>query len=108
MSADTSIRATLADAIKGRTSVRMVYQGLERLCAPHILGRNVDDEPHVLVFQFGGGSHSGLPEGGAWRCMRLGEIAEVSPIDDPWCTVPTEGNPPPKCVTHVELQVALP
>ena len=72
MSVDDSIRAALADAIEGRTSVRMVYQGLERLCAPHILGRNVDDEPHVLVFQFGGGSHSGRrhPPGAVARYRR--------------------------------------
>lgn len=99
-------RAMLTRAIEGKRAVAMRYQGLDRRCCPHILGRNPDGVPHVLVFQYGGESASGLPPEGSWRCMRLDQIEAVALIDDPWRTAPTEGHPPPKCVTQVELEVA--
>jgi hypothetical protein len=53
-----------------RQPVAAIYDGLPRLLCPHVLGRK-QSQLHALVYQVGGGSHSGLPvtpaRAGVWR-----------------------------------------
>ena len=66
----------LAEAITGKQRVVARYHDEERIFSPHALGRK-RGVAHVLVFQFAGGSQSGLPPGGEWRCLNLDELSDI-------------------------------
>lgn len=70
----------LRQAILARQPVTCRYKGRVREVCPHILGTTRGRET-VLAWQFAGGSSSGLPPGGEWRCMYVDEItlAVISP-----------------------------
>jgi hypothetical protein len=58
----------LAEAIATKQQVSAHYHDEERVFSPHALGtkRGV---AHVLVYQYAGGSRSGLPPEGGWRWL---------------------------------------
>ena len=64
----------LRRAAASRQPVEAMYDGQPRLLCPHVLGRK-SGRLHVLFYQFGGRSNSGLtvaPEGvGNWRCFAV-------------------------------------
>ena len=66
----------LTEAITTKQQVIARYHGEERLFSPHALGtkRGV---AHVLVYQYAGGSHTGLPPGGEWRCLNVEDGASL-------------------------------
>ena len=70
--------ALLEQAILHREQVVAVYAGEERVFCPHALGTK-GQRRHVLAYQFAGGSRSGLPPGGDWRCFAVDDLeAEVA------------------------------
>jgi hypothetical protein len=79
----------LADA--RRQPVAALYDGLPRLLCPHVLGRK-SGRLHVLCYQFGGSSHSGLPMApgrmGGWRCLAVERLSQVELRADAWHTEP--------------------
>ena len=72
-----------AKAMRERKQIVCTYRGYTREVCPIILGHSQEREK-ALTFQFGGGSSSGLPEGGEWRCLFLSEVSNVSLCDGPW------------------------
>src|SRR5579863_3657315 len=76
---------TLREAIGTRRCVRVLAAGRSRDICPHALGVK-DGQPRVLVFQYEGGSASGLAPGGQWRTFFLREIASAKIIDGAWRT----------------------
>jgi hypothetical protein len=93
----------LVEAISTKQQVVARYHGEERIFSPHALGtkRGVS---HVLVYQFAGGSHSGLPSGGEWRCLHLDELSEIRLEPGAWRTAPNVFNPQ-TCLDEVEVVV---
>jgi hypothetical protein len=60
----------LAEAISSKQQVVARYHDEERIFSPHALGSK-RGASHVLVYQYAGGSQSGLPSGGEWRCLNV-------------------------------------
>jgi hypothetical protein len=58
------------------------YQGYIRELCPIIIG-HTKGEGRLLAYQFGGGGSSGLPPGGAWKCLRLSEVRDPELRDGP-------------------------
>lgn len=95
--------ALLAEAIAARQQVSAHYGGEERVFSPHALGskRGV---AHVLVYQFAGGSQSGLPPGGEWRCLNVDELRDVRLESGAWHTAPNVFNPQ-TCLDEVDVVI---
>ena len=75
----------LAEAINTKQQVVARYHDQERIFSPHALGtkRGIS---HVLVYQFGGGSQSGLPSEGEWRCLNVDELSDLRLEPGAWRT----------------------
>jgi hypothetical protein len=78
-----SVFENFVAAVRARKHLVCDYQGFRRECCVHVVGWKCDQE-RALVFQFGGGSSTGLRPGGDWRCLRLSEVSGVSLRDGPW------------------------
>jgi hypothetical protein len=91
----------LAEAIASKQQVLARYGGEERLFSPHALGTKRGTH-HLLVFQYAGGSQTGLPEGGEWRCLTLEELSEIRLQPGAWRTAPNVFNPQ-TCLDDVEV-----
>jgi hypothetical protein len=70
-------------AMAGRRQIVCTYGGYRRELCPIILGHSAGEEK-ALTFQFGGGSRSGLPTEGEWRCLWLSKVSDVRLRDGPW------------------------
>ena len=79
------------------------YSGYFREVCAHTLGTKNGKE-QVLVFQFGGESSKGLPEGGEWRCLPVDGISEFQELDGPWRTGERHSQKQ-TCVDNVDLEV---
>jgi hypothetical protein len=100
---DRLIRA----AIRGRHTLRAIYDGKVRLLCPHMLGRNREGQVRVLCLQVGGESASRLQrkEGaGDWRCMALEKFSSVAVAEAAWQTAGSSLRRP-KCIEQMELEV---
>src|SRR5215472_14019507 len=66
-------------AVRHRRSIEAIYQRRLRLFCPHRLGRNADGQLHVVCYQYGGESQSGLQPGSPanWRCLVLDKLSKV-------------------------------
>ena len=77
----------LRRAAARRQPVAAMYDGHPRLLCPHVLGRK-SGRLHVLFYQFGGNSNSGLPvvpEGvGDWRCLAVEKLSQVELSAEAW------------------------
>jgi len=94
----------LRAALLTRTPVSATYKGQPRLFCPHVLGRNKDDVPHALCYQFGGKSNSGLKPKGSpdnWRCICIEKLTDVELIEGRWHTPETHSRPQ-ACIVTVE------
>jgi hypothetical protein len=95
--------ATLAEAIRTRQQVVGRYGGEERVFSPHALGTK-RGRNHVLVYQYAGGSQSGLPPGGEWRCLDLAELSQLQLEAGAWRTAANVFNPQ-SCLDEIEVVV---
>lgn len=95
----------LKAAIKAKQSVTFYAQGYSRDASPHCIGWDKTGQAQVLTFQYGGGSNSGLPPGGKWRCFPVSDVSQVRANGDGWHTDPTDHSRPNKCVTQVDVEV---
>lgn len=91
----------LAEAISSKQQVVARYHDEERVFSPHALGTK-RGAAHVLVYQFAGGSQSGLPPGGEWRCLEVGELSELRVEPGAWRTASNVFNPQ-SCLDEVEV-----
>ena len=96
--------ATLAQAIKGKNQIHATYRGHPREMCPHAIGTKNGIE-HILSYQFGGTSRSGLPAGGEWRCMVVAELTDVSIHEGQWHTGNSHTKPQ-TCIDQVDVEVA--
>jgi hypothetical protein len=89
-----------------RQPLAATYDGLPRLLCPHVLGRKAG-RLHAFVYQFGGGSHRGLPmapEGaGSWRCLAVEKLSQVELQTGVWHTVPR--SPRQTCIDEIDFDV---
>jgi hypothetical protein len=89
-----------------RQPVAATYDDLRRLLCPHVLGRKAG-RLHMFCYQFGGGSHSGLPmapEGmGEWRCLAVEKLSQVELRADAWHTEPR--SPRQTCIDEVDFDI---
>ena len=90
-------------AMRTRKQVVCVYGGHRRGLCPVVLGHSHGHEK-VLTYQFGGGSKSGLPRGGEWRCLFVANVSDVELRDGPWL-VGSSHTQPQGCVEVVDLDV---
>ena len=70
-------------AVREKKQLVCTYDGFRRECCVHVVGWK-NGRARALVFQFGGGSSTGLPPDGDWRCLRLDNVSGVSLRDGPW------------------------
>jgi hypothetical protein len=91
----------LAEAIASKQQIVARYAGEERVFSPHALGtkRGV---AHVLVYQYAGGSRTGLPPGGEWRCLNVDDLSEIRLEPGAWRTAPNVFNPQ-TCLDDIDV-----
>lgn len=73
------------EAIIEMKQVHATYDGWHRKMCPHVIGTK-KGKPYALFYQFAGGSKRRLPPNGAWRCMEISKLTDVSIHDGPWHT----------------------
>lgn len=95
--------ALLEGAILHREQVLAIYEGEAREFCPHALGTK-GQRRHVLAYQFGGSSRSGLPSGGDWRCFEVDLLENASARPGPWHTAPNVFNPQ-TCLDEIDIVV---
>lgn len=86
-----------------KKQIACFYGGYRRELCPIILGHSHGQEK-ALTYQVGGGSRSGLPSGGQWRCLFLSKVGQAQLRDGPW-RVGASHNQPQGCVEMVDLDV---
>jgi hypothetical protein len=91
----------LAEAINGKQQVVARYHDEERIFSPHALGTK-QGVAHVLVYQYAGGSRTGLPPGGEWRCLNVEELSEIRLEPGAWRTAENVFNPQ-TCLDEVDV-----
>lgn len=100
----------LRAAMLHKHPITALYAGHRRLLCPYVLGRNKEDRLHVLCYQYGGSSASGLKHQGSpenWRCIAVDRLSEVEIIDGPWLS-PERHSRVQTCIEHVELDAEKP
>jgi hypothetical protein len=102
-SGTNSIYALVRQGVLERKIVSAVYDNFFRQMCPHVLGWKAGKE-HGLFFQFGGGSKKGLPPEGAWRCLDLKVLSEVTISAGPWRTGPGFYENPQVCVDEIDVR----
>jgi hypothetical protein len=95
---------TLRDAMLAGKPLSITYQGYSREVCAHVIGRKNGHE-QVLMFQFGGGSSSGLPRDGQWRCMPIDGIGNVQVLNGPWKTGVNTHQKTQTCVDQVDVEL---
>ncbi len=103
----TAVYAIVRDAIANKKQVTATYNGYVREMCPHCIGRGKDGSEYALFFQFAGGSKTGLPPGGEWRCIKLDQLMDVASKAGPWHTAQAQHSKPQTCVKEVDLEVAF-
>jgi hypothetical protein len=89
-------------AVAHRRPIAAVYDGVQRLFCPHVLGYNEPNQYRAFCYQYGGQSRSApRPQaGGIWRCIALEKLNSVELLDGPWQTEPHARQ---RCVKLVEI-----
>lgn len=96
--------STLRNAILNKLTATADYHGYSRVFCPHVIGLKRGRE-HCLGFQFAGGSSSGLPPGGEWRCFEVNDLSNVLTSSGPWHTG-TSHTQPQRCVDNIDVEVS--
>jgi len=104
------IYGMLRQAIIDKDIVVGSYRGYIREMCPHVIGTK-NGQPQVLLYQFAGGSSSGLkPDGSVsnWRCLRIDELSNVSvkKSGGEWHTA-SNYSAVQTCVDELDVKVAI-
>ena len=94
----------IRSAMEARQQIICVYQGHTREICFHCIGYGKDGGEQALGFQFAGGSSKGLPPGGQWRCLDIGQLRDVQPRNGPWYSGENHAKPQ-TCVKDVHFEV---
>jgi hypothetical protein len=89
-------------AIQNKQIVVADYRGYRREMCPHVIGLK-NGRQQCLFFQFAGGSSSGLPPGGEWRCIPIEGLGNVMVKDGQWHTGAAHTRPQ-TCVDVVDVE----
>jgi hypothetical protein len=89
-------------AIAERKQVTCIYHGYYREACPHVLGWK-GGHPHILAYQFGGRSSTGLPPGGEWCWLDIWQVQDARLRDGPWHTGQSQKQPE-SCVDRVAIE----
>jgi hypothetical protein len=95
----------LLRAAARRQPVAAMYDGPPRLLCLHVLGRK-SGRLHVLFYQFGGSSNSGLPVApgvGDWRCLAVEKLSQVELSAEAWRT--QQRSRRQTCIDEVDFDV---
>ncbi len=90
-------------AMLHQQQILCTYDGYFRELCPIILGHTQGQE-RALTYQFAGGSRTGLPPSGQWRCLFLSKVSNVQLRDGPRRTGASHMQPQ-GCVEEVDLDV---
>jgi hypothetical protein len=93
----------LRRAILNREPVTAVYDGEVRAFCPHALGSK-QGRRHVLGYQYGGKSKSGLPRRGEWRCFDVDRLGDVTARPGQWHSSANAFNPQ-SCMDTLDVVV---
>ncbi len=99
----STVEEIVVRAIQEKLVVTAMYQGYERIMCPHVIGYKAG-RLNALFFQFAGGSKSGLPPGGQWRCVHIDELSHVTAAPGEWHTGPSHTQPQ-SCVDQIIAEV---
>jgi hypothetical protein len=99
----THVYQIIRQAMLSGSPVSLFYKGHTRLVCAHVLGTK-NGLPQVLTYQYGGGSSSGLPNGGEWRCLMVGNISDVKIVEGPWRTDDNHSRAQ-TCVDQVDVEI---
>jgi hypothetical protein len=102
------IYSLIRQAIIDRDVVVATYHGYVREMCPHVVGTK-NGRAQALLYQFAGGSSSGLgPDGSPdnWRCLFIDELSGVTTNKGPWHTAPNHSRPQ-TCVGQIDIEVAF-
>jgi hypothetical protein len=97
------IHRLVQTAVVHRRPIAAVYDGVQRLFCPHVLGSNEPNQYRAFCYQYGGESRSAPQPNasrGIWRCIALEKLRNVELLDAPWETEPHARQ---RCVRHVEV-----
>jgi hypothetical protein len=97
--------ALVRQAILDRDQVIASYNGYRREMCPHVLGTK-GGRRQALFYQFAGGSSSGLPPGGEWRCIPVDQLTDVEVRPGEWHTGIGHSRPQ-TCVDYVDTEIAF-
>ncbi len=100
----------LRTAMLQKKPIAAFYAGHTRLLCPYVLGRNKRNRLHVLCYQYGGGSASGLKPIGSpenWRCIAVDKLSSIAIIDGVWVSAERHSRIQ-TCIQHVELDAEKP
>jgi hypothetical protein len=96
----------IRQAMVDRKQIVCRFDGYRREFCPIIIGRGKGRE-RVFVFQFGGGSSTGLRPGGDWRCLDIERLTDVELRDGPWIEGESHKREQP-CIDDLDLDVNVP
>lgn len=96
--------SAVRQAIENKQQIVADYHGHTREMCPHVLGTK-NGKVQALFFQFGGGSNSGLPAGGEWRCIEIQQLSNVQVRVGDWHTGMGHTRPQ-TCVDRIDVEVA--
>jgi hypothetical protein len=97
--------ALFREAILREKQVVCRYGGFHRELCPVIIGHS-DGAEKVLAYQFAGGSSTGLPPGGEWRCLVLSGVRDPVLRDGPWHEGTSHAGEQ-TCVKDVDLDINI-
>lgn len=100
----TSAYQLIRDALAAHRRVAATYRGHRREMCPYAVG-HTDGEERALVLQVGGDSASGLPPGGAWRCLRVEELTDVAEGPGAWVRAADWSAGDQTCVAEIDAAV---
>lgn len=98
------VYALFRQAVSGRKQVICIYQNYRRELCPHCVGHKGGREK-ALSLRFAGGSKTGLPPVGQWRCMFLDEVSDVQLREGDWHTG-TGHSRTQTCIDNVDVEIA--
>ena len=97
---------TFRTAILAGRPISFDYHGFTRIACPHVVGLKHGAEK-VLTFQYAGGSQTGLPAGGQWRCIFIAQASNVQILEpDTWHTGDSHLRPQ-SCIDAVDVEIIV-
>jgi hypothetical protein len=103
------IYQVIREAIINKDIVIATYHGHVREMCPHVLGKK-NDRAQAFLYQFAGGSDSGLEPDGSWsnwRCLFIDELSDVSirKSRGEWHTAPNYSSATQNCIDNIDFKV---